>query len=83
MRRSAAAPALDATPEPDSLAAAWAAAEAALPEGWRIERLERYGKKWAVDIEPCPGCGGESAEGDTPAAALHALARRLAERTKR
>jgi hypothetical protein len=76
----------DATPEDVQafrdayeLGCAWAEAEAALPEGGRIEYVEWIspGYRAAASIM------GEwfYGEGDTPAAALRALAERLRERT--
>lgn len=69
----------------DSLDAAWAEAEAALPEGWSF-RLEHEAPEhfwaqastnWRFDDpdETLPAC-----EGPTPAAALRALAAKLRER---
>jgi hypothetical protein len=66
----------------DDLGAAWAEAEAALPEGWAINLLwgtvtaERWGANagpWPADPRERGAFGG----GDTPAAALHALAAAL------
>jgi hypothetical protein len=70
------------TAEPEAarpLDAAWAEAEAALPEGWRILAVSwptEHDDEWAASA------GGEGkityGKGQTPAAALHALAARLA-----
>ena len=77
--------ALQASPAP--LDAAWAEAEAALPEGWRIEMVASWTRgEWRATAVPTPpnkrvGRGtmwlGKSADGPTPVAALHALAARL------
>jgi hypothetical protein len=70
----------------DSLDAAWADAEAALPEGWRIKSLSMDAppawQAWAgATPEEAPGVDEWEAEtGSTPAAALRALAERLRER---
>lgn len=67
------------------LDAAWAEAEAALPEGWRISNLLGW-SEWVAQAEPKPaykGNGrsstwlGRGARGPTPAAALLALAAEL------
>lgn len=66
-----------------TLDAAWAAAEAALPEGWAITGLTlraavMAGRYWLVIANRPNTRGiGASARGDTPAAALQALAARL------
>lgn len=70
----------------DSLDAAWAEAEAALPDGWFIARLEllrlptRDRPLWQV-LTSRPMTSGSGAmasgEGPTPAAALRALAAKL------
>lgn len=67
----------------DGLEAAWAAAEAALPEGWVIwdvRRHERRGRpdEWEVYASPrMGGRPGAHGAGLDPAAALRALAERL------
>jgi hypothetical protein len=66
-------------PAPDSLDAAWAEAEAALPTGWQIDRVERRDEGgWAVWADDQPvrhrEYEFEYGEGDTPAAALGDLA---------
>jgi hypothetical protein len=75
------------TSEPQALDAAWAEAEAALPNGWRLRvtRADESFKVWqasAVSPEFFDGENDNDAEcamgeGDSPAAALHALAARL------
>ena len=70
----------EAATSPDSLDAAWAEAEAALPEGWRLCLHGSFGsvafkavadsQEWAAVIE---------APALTPAAALRALAAKLRE----
>lgn len=69
---------------PDNLASAWAEAEAALPEGWRVESLTwRYRAGWDVEVWSGPGHIARwemSGDGPTPAAALRALAVQLRER---
>jgi hypothetical protein len=72
---------------PEGLDAAWAAAEAALPEGWRIESVTAWKRgEWQATAVPTPasrrtGAGsmwlGKTEFGATPAAALLALAARL------
>ena len=73
---------------PDSLDAAWAAAAAALPNGWEhlAVRMERdFGSdRWgyvatAGQFDDTVGGGGWSGSQATPAAALRALAARLQE----
>lgn len=72
---------------PDSLDAAWAEAEAALPEGWTALRVFRFADEWTVLFEKQRtfGRGGGSrydrwrGEGSSFAAALHALAVTLRE----
>lgn len=72
----------------DSLDAAWAEAEAALPKHWRLAISPYYPSGWeayAYDIRRTPSSGkgkhGSGAcYGDTPAAALRALAANLRER---
>jgi hypothetical protein len=69
------------------LGAAWAEAEAALPEGWRLNGLTSVDYHvgpltlgWiAHAVGPSSGAIGDAA--DTPAAALHALAAKLRERS--
>jgi hypothetical protein len=69
-----------------ALDAAWAAAEAELPEGWEIglrgpDSAECF-SAWATPIWWVPeDVVPENAEGPTPAAALRALTDRLRERT--
>jgi hypothetical protein len=75
--------------EPDSLDAAWADAEAALPGGWVLDRL--WDRLWDRESKAqwtARAVGGgsytafiESEPCTTPAAALRALAERLRERT--
>ena len=70
---------------PDSLDAAWKAAEAALPEGWEIMWLRWVPTDlWSVHAQARreSALGGvlaweQSAEGPTPAAALNALTEQL------
>ena len=73
--------------EHDSLDAAWAEAEAALPEGWLVMNLNRW---WEETSSPANGWWGAVASkagngqalvgsGPTPAAALRALAAKLRE----
>jgi excisionase family DNA binding protein len=63
---------------PDSLDAAWAEAEAALPEGWQDLYVERHFNGYFANIDyDGPGPIGE---GLTPAAALRALAAKLRDR---
>lgn len=78
----AARAALSTTPAP--LDAAWAEAEAALPEGWRVTRLDylRLRGEWTAMAEHQRDAGSVSAEGPTPAAALLALAEKLREFAK-
>lgn len=73
----------------DSLDAAWAEAEAALPEGWAIDGLYRVvartslEREWEVIVHEDDWQGDEDnhhGRGPTPAAALRALAARLRER---
>ena len=64
---------------PDSLDAAWAEAEAALPEGWRIDGVDRADVEidwWEASASGIMG-GTVFVTGDTPPAALRALAERL------
>lgn len=74
---------------PDSLDAAWAEAEAALPEGWAIDGLYRVvartslEREWEVIVHEDDWQGDEDnhhGRGPTPAAALRALAAKLRER---
>lgn len=75
--------------DPDlSLDAAWAEAEAALPEGWAIDGLYRVvartslDREWEVIVHEDDWQGAEDnhhARGATPAAALRALAAKLSE----
>lgn len=60
----------------DSLDAAWAEAEAALPHEWRIESLEQ---RWDDSWEAGSGSSGSyiEAQGATPAEALRNLAAKL------
>lgn len=72
----------------DSLDAAWAEAEAALPKGWWIVSVRRYyfGSSWRVDFgrpddfDPSRYIENSGPEKSTPAAALRALAAKLRER---
>lgn len=70
--------------EPDDLGLAWAAAEAALPEGWSM-RLHRYpaGARWysagAHDSQTRDGWTGGEELYPSPTAALLALAAKLAD----
>jgi hypothetical protein len=78
---------------PDSLDAAWAAAEASLPEGWWIDHLELSGMSvsfvdgsrdrlgWWEALAKGPKYVDAEGAGPTPAAALRALADRPRERT--
>jgi len=69
-------------PAPDSIDAAWSEAEAALPAGGRIDRLNRNGPKdWTAYASEAPHLGMEMGAHNTPAAALRALAEKLRERT--
>lgn len=68
-----------------TLDAAWQAAEAALPEGWTFGSLSSYayeGKQWyaTAGIGTLAGSEVVEGEGDTPTAALLALAEKLAQR---
>lgn len=70
-----------------TLDAAWAAAEAALPEGWFIGTLSNrpyvnhpYRTWLAQAYEPTEQMAFVAGFGDTPAAALLALAEKLAQR---
>jgi hypothetical protein len=60
------------------LDSAWAAVEAALPDGWRIDELatwDGWDGGWRVVCgSPLPDDPGVEAFGPTPAAALRALA---------
>lgn len=65
---------------------AWAAVEAALPEGWLLRGLFRYdapeGRAWEATAEEADYLGHEdmhAALGPTPAAALLALTEKLRE----
>lgn len=75
---------------PDSLDGAWKRAEAALPEGWKIERVGRvwlqgmgYLDRWQAIAVPSVRKGRDwrqkfvAAADTTPAAALNALAAQL------
>jgi len=73
---------------PGGLDEVWAAAEAALPEGWAITML--WGTiteaRWAAAAGPFPSKTGDPQTvtgGDTPAAALRAFAARLTEEATR
>ncbi len=65
--------------DPERLHEAWAAAEAALPDDHVLAELRRYGDSWAVSTDNVTPSGRShwSAIGQTPAAALRALAARL------
>ena len=72
--------------EDKSLDAAWAEAEAALPEGWRIRGVARAPsrdpRKWMAQARRDTRLAGSDlyfshARGDSPAAALRALAVKL------
>lgn len=71
-------------PDPDTLDAAWAAAEAALPPGWELVGLLRWRGGWSAEAH-----GPKRRHvrmGDTqrtPAAALRSLAKKLPEVTDR
>ncbi len=69
----------------DSLDAAWAAAEAAVPEGWRGPSVGPGRNCWRAFAweYATPHRDPTSGEGDTPAAALRALAVILAEKSER
>jgi len=66
---------------PDSLDAAWAEAEAALPEGWQLRGVERQGVKWLANADEPRGAAWNVAHAyaETPAAVLRALAAKLRE----
>ena len=78
-------------PEACSLDAAWAEAEAALPEGWKIDGMvhllppkdPKAGEAWIASanrVRPDGRWFGRNIEGDprpTPAAALRSLAAKL------
>jgi len=69
-----------ATPTPDTLDAAWAAAEAELPDGWDILSLIFDAGRWGAAAYDASFTGRpwhqryRRASGDTPVAALIALA---------
>jgi len=69
-----------ATPTPDTLDAAWAAAEAELPDGWIILSLIFDAGRWGAAAYDASFTGRpwhqryRRASGDTPTAALIALA---------
>lgn len=70
--------------DPDSLDAAWAEAEAALPRDWMLERIFALDvDAWAADAEwdgdedEPPAVFQLQATGRTPAAALRALTEKL------
>lgn len=66
----------------DSLDAAWAEAEAALPEGWHL-RVEELAVGYIAEMTYPPRFEGGvflRSEHPTPAAALRALVRNLRER---
>jgi hypothetical protein len=64
---------------PGSLDAAWAEAEAALPDGWNVHGVERIGVgNWHAAAWPL--VDAVHGHGPTPAAALRALAERLRDR---
>ena len=65
-----------ALPDTDSLAAAWAEAEAATEWGW-IRSLTRIKDQWEVVLAFSDRTAIVIATGLTPAAALHALAASL------
>lgn len=75
---------------PDSLDAAWAEAEAALPEGWAMLQLHHTAmmdQRWQAEAQSRIGpvvawnrVRTVIAEGLTPAAALRALTAKLRER---
>lgn len=73
-------------PAPESLDAAWAAVEAALPEGWRLHFLEASGTQWRAVAANQRDDGTDPfiaiREAATPAAALQALASALRATTK-
>ena len=81
---------LSDTREPDSLDAAWAEAEAALPDEWGIEIVPNLTKAPAINgawiamkVRDMPWRGfGVYGSGDTPAAALRALTARLSETSR-
>lgn len=67
---------------PDSLDAAWAEAEAALPEGSHVDDLhERTPGLWRASAPDGKNWGTFEGYSDSPAAALHALAEKLRERS--
>lgn len=72
--------------EDAQLGAAWRRAEAALPEGWRMDGLFHYGADWSAQAEPKPAYRstqsgttwlGIGKHGPTPTLALEALATTL------
>ena len=73
--------ALAAIPSEPGLGEAWAAAEAALPEGWRLTLGAMFNSdKYEAWAGPASVAGGRSSGPQaTPAAALLALAARLSE----
>lgn len=70
--------ALSTTPAPTG-DAAWAAAEAALPEGWDFGLTMTAERRYRASAAPLRAITGVYAVADTPAAALLALADRLRE----
>ena len=76
-------------PSPPALDAAWAEVEAALPRGWHLLSLsDTTGEPWSLPTwramagEYGPDSPYDASVGATPAAALRALAARLAEQPK-
>ena len=72
-------------PATDSLGAAWAEAEAVVPEGWSLVHVMRPGldETWGALAESDRGeYDHRVGRGPTPAAALRALAAALRERAK-
>lgn len=71
----------DVPAQPDSLDAAWAEAEAALPEGWYISnvRSKSPGGRWSASatLHGHDTGANYSGFGETPPAALRALAARF------
>lgn len=74
-------------PAPDSLDAAWAEAEAALPEGWHLCAVERHCHagdetpgQWYATAHDADRWESEEGWGDDQTAALRALATKLRER---
>lgn len=67
---------------PDSLDAAWTRVERALPEGWWLSNVDAQPGGWFAVAVSADGEEYEEGDGPTPAAALNALADRLAAKEK-